>query len=215
MGIEPTTSGIDLPSLYRLSYKVAQRKSGTILDGESPSGLFMGLSSTWIYTSELILCSTICVPSAMRHNIHLWEIVWLFWSCKIFLFTDSIQGTGPDVKRSQEALSDTQKVISKAIDNLSSRNYFQIFVACVMLLFVISPVILPVGEHSPLSLHHVAGKILYLVRIFTTIILSGFTFYLILNRRDEYSAYRSVQQMIGIQLKQISPRKRMKFLTVK
>ena len=105
------TSGLDLPSLCRLSYKVAQRKSGTILDGESrrreskgtyesggrgydshrgqkifslprvvpcfpllgltPSGLFMGLSSTIIYTSELILCSTICVPSATRYNIHL------------------------------------------------------------------------------------------------------------------------------------------------
>lgn len=129
--------------------------------------------------------------------------------------TDSIQEAGPDVKKSQEALSDTQEVISKALDNLSSQNYFQIFVACVMLLFVISPIIFPVGEHSPLSLHHVAGKILYLVRIFTTIILTGFIFYLILNTRDEYSAYRSVQQMIGIQLNQISPRKRMKFLTVK
>ena len=35
MGIEPTTYGLDLSSLCRLSYKVAQRKSGTILDGES------------------------------------------------------------------------------------------------------------------------------------------------------------------------------------
>ena len=33
VGIEPTTSGLDLPLLCRLSYKVAQRKSGTILDG--------------------------------------------------------------------------------------------------------------------------------------------------------------------------------------
>ena len=31
----------------------------------------MGLSSTLIYTSELILCSTICVPGATRHNIHI------------------------------------------------------------------------------------------------------------------------------------------------
>ena len=68
MGIEPTTSGIDLPSLCRLSYKVAQRKSGTILDGESRRRE----SSTLIYTSELILCSTICVPSATRHNIHMY-----------------------------------------------------------------------------------------------------------------------------------------------
>ena len=30
----------------------------------------MGLSSTLIYTSELILCSTICVPSATRHNTY-------------------------------------------------------------------------------------------------------------------------------------------------
>ena len=32
----------------------------------------IGLSSTIIYTSELILCSTICVPSATRHNIHMY-----------------------------------------------------------------------------------------------------------------------------------------------
>ena len=29
-GIEPTTSGLDLPLLCRLSYEVGQRKSGTI-----------------------------------------------------------------------------------------------------------------------------------------------------------------------------------------
>ena len=40
--------------------------------GLTPSGLFMGLSSTIIYTSELILCSTICVPNATRHNIHMY-----------------------------------------------------------------------------------------------------------------------------------------------
>ena len=34
VGIEPKTVGLDLPSLCRLSYKVAPRKSGTILDGE-------------------------------------------------------------------------------------------------------------------------------------------------------------------------------------
>ena len=30
VGIEPTTSGLDLPSLWGLSYDVGQRKSGTI-----------------------------------------------------------------------------------------------------------------------------------------------------------------------------------------
>ena len=40
--------------------------------GLTPSGLFMGLSSTIIYTSELILCPTICVPSATWHNIHMY-----------------------------------------------------------------------------------------------------------------------------------------------
>jgi len=135
---------------------------------------------------------------------------WTILAIKVFLFADSFQGTSPDTKRSQEALSDTQKVISKAIDNLSSTNYLHVFVACVMLFFVLSPVIFPVGEHSTLSLFHVAGKILYLIRIFTTVTLSGFMFYLILNTRDEFSAYRSVQQMIDIKLKQISPRKRMK-----
>ena len=44
----------------------------SLLLGLTPSGLFMGLSSTIIYTSELILCSTICVSSATRHNIHMY-----------------------------------------------------------------------------------------------------------------------------------------------
>ena len=57
VGIEPTTSGLDLPLLCRLSYEVGQRKSGTII--------------YTIYTSELILCSHICVYSATRHIIHM------------------------------------------------------------------------------------------------------------------------------------------------
>lgn len=122
---------------------------------------------------------------------------------------DSAQGTVLDVKRSQEALSDTQKVITAAIDTLARQNYLQIFIACIMLLFVISPILYPVTTHSPLSLHQTVGKILYLARIVTTVILAGFLFYLIFNARVEYSAYKSVQQMINIQLKQISPRKRM------
>ena len=67
MEIEPTTYGLDLPLLCRLSYEVGQRKSGTIIHG-----LFMGSISTLIYTSELIFCSTICVHSATRHNIHMY-----------------------------------------------------------------------------------------------------------------------------------------------
>lgn len=131
-----------------------------------------------------------------------------YFSFFVFII-DSYQGTVPDIKKCQEALSDTQKVISEAVDTLSSRNFIQMFVVSAMLFFVISPVIFPVADNSPLSLHHVAGKILYVIRIATTVFLSGFLFYLILNTRDEYSAYRSAQQMIDIQLKQISPRKRM------
>ena len=40
--------------------------------GLTPSGLFMGSISTLIYTSELILCPTICVHSATRQNIHMY-----------------------------------------------------------------------------------------------------------------------------------------------
>ena len=36
--------------------------------GLTPSGLFMGLSSTIIYTSELILCSTICQKFPLKYN---------------------------------------------------------------------------------------------------------------------------------------------------
>ena len=37
-----------------------------------PSGSFIGFTYHFIYTSELILCSTICVHSATRHNIHMY-----------------------------------------------------------------------------------------------------------------------------------------------
>ena len=37
----------------------------------------MGSISTLIYTSELILCFTICVLSATRHNIHMYPN--FFW----------------------------------------------------------------------------------------------------------------------------------------
>ena len=62
MGIEPTTSGLDLPLLCRLSYEVGQRMSGTI----------EMVNRGEIYTSELILCFIICVLSATRHNIHMY-----------------------------------------------------------------------------------------------------------------------------------------------
>ena len=42
------------------------------LVGITPSGSFMASHSTLIYTLELILCSTICVHSATRHNIHMY-----------------------------------------------------------------------------------------------------------------------------------------------
>ena len=54
VGIEPTTSGLDLPLLCRLSYEVGQRKSGTI-KVVTIKWVFMGLHSTLTYTSELIL----------------------------------------------------------------------------------------------------------------------------------------------------------------
>ena len=62
MGIEPTTSGLDLPLLLPTELRGRTEKVGDDLGGESRR-------STLIYTPELILCSTICVHSATRHNI--------------------------------------------------------------------------------------------------------------------------------------------------
>ena len=55
--------------------------------GLTPSGLFMGLSSTLIYSSELILCSTICVSSATRihKSSRLWNFVESCFSKILFL----------------------------------------------------------------------------------------------------------------------------------
>ena len=72
VGIEPTTSRLDLPTEVKRFFLCFVWFPIFPLLGLTPSGLFMGLSSTIIYTSELILCSTICVPSATRHNIHMY-----------------------------------------------------------------------------------------------------------------------------------------------
>ena len=72
-----------------------------------PSGLFMGSVSTLIYTSELILCSTICVHSATRHNIHMKRVIvllilcflaneWLLNPVKTALYEDSGNPYGED-----------------------------------------------------------------------------------------------------------------------
>ena len=59
MRIEPTTSGLDLPLLSWLI--------------EILQWVFHGFHIALKFTlQELILCSTICVHSAMRHNIHMY-----------------------------------------------------------------------------------------------------------------------------------------------
>ena len=66
VGIEPTTSGLDLPLLCRLSCEIGQRKSATI------KVVSRGEEKVRVYMNELILCFTICVHSATRHYIHMY-----------------------------------------------------------------------------------------------------------------------------------------------
>ena len=127
-----------------------------------------------------------------------------------FFFQDSFQAAVSISSKGREALSETQKIIASAIDALSRRQNLQVFVACALLLFAVYPVMFPAAEHSRFSLHHVFGKILYLIRIIGTFLASGFLFYGIFNVRDEYSVYKAVQEMINVQLKKMCNRKRMK-----
>ena len=61
------------------NYQLLSLFWGTAVRQRTPSsGLFMGSISTLMYTSELILCSTICVPSATRHNIHMYTYFLFF-----------------------------------------------------------------------------------------------------------------------------------------
>ena len=64
-------STVALPTELRgRTEKVACMVPWFPLLGLTTSGLFMGSLSTLNHTSELILCSTNCVHSATRHNIH-------------------------------------------------------------------------------------------------------------------------------------------------
>ena len=116
MGIEPTTSGLDLPLLCRLSYEVGQRKSGTI---SYFYGLFMGSNGTLIYTSELILCFTICVLSATRHNIHMYP--YFLFAAIYGLFMGS---NGTLIYTSELILCFTICVLSATRHNIHMYPYF-------------------------------------------------------------------------------------------
>ena len=63
VGIEPTTSGLDLPSLCRLRYKVAQRKSGRKRKRKSsPTFSVRPCSSVGRVTVDLIRKSWVRFP---------------------------------------------------------------------------------------------------------------------------------------------------------
>lgn len=124
--------------------------------------------------------------------------------------TDPAETDEPEIHRVKEVLTETCSVVSAAIDALPSLNFKQISFIFFMLFFILSPILFPVSEDSPLSLHFILGKLLHLICIIITVILSGFLFYLVLNSREEYSVYKNVLQVIDIQLKHISPQKRVK-----
>ena len=64
----------------------------------------MGLSSTIIYTSEIILCSTICVPSATRHNIHMYPSFKVFYKTLAYVYQLELQVMKSNNKESSHNL---------------------------------------------------------------------------------------------------------------
>ena len=127
-----------------------------------------------------------------------------------FISLDPAEAVEPDTHRVKEVLTETCSVVSAAIDALPSLNFKQISFIFFMLFFILSPILFPVSEDSALSQHCIFGKLLHLVCIIITVILSGFLFYLVLNSREEYSVYKNVLQVIDIQLKRINRQKRVK-----
>ena len=70
------TSGLHLPLLFRLNYKVGQRKSGTISvvnRGEEKVRLHMNVAprSAFSVPPRMSVGSTICAHTATQHNIHI------------------------------------------------------------------------------------------------------------------------------------------------
>ena len=72
MGIETTTSGLDLPLLCRLSYEVGQRKSGTI-----------GV----VNHDEAKVRVHMNVTNATRHNIHNIRQAFIYTTVKSFPYS--------------------------------------------------------------------------------------------------------------------------------
>ena len=76
MGIEPTTSGLDLPLLCRLSYEVGQRKSGTIVP-DNIHVVIRSLTSARSRRSRFMVVETLPVNERTFQSC----------SCNILVFT--------------------------------------------------------------------------------------------------------------------------------
>ena len=66
LGVSPSKENREPHEAKKKSFDLGGNRTHDLRISVTPSGIFMGLSSTIIYTSELILCSTICAPSATR-----------------------------------------------------------------------------------------------------------------------------------------------------
>ena len=67
------------------------------------------------------------------------------------------------------------------------------------------PVVFPPSSGSQFSMEASLGKLLYIARIIATFFLAGNLYFIILNTREEWSAYTAVEKEIKIKMNQSSP----------
>ena len=64
------------------------------------------------------------------------------------------------------------------------------------------PLVFPPSPDSQFSMEATLGKLFYVGRIIATIFLAGNLYFIILNTREEWSAYTAVEKAIMIKMNQ-------------
>ncbi|XP_048579092.1 putative neutral sphingomyelinase isoform X2 [Nematostella vectensis] len=105
-----------------------------------------------------------------------------------------------------ETLSEISSLMNSKLDSPPYHHRSSALIA-LLLMFIFLPVFLPEGTFLSLSLHTYLGVALYLGRVLCTVLVTALVFYVVLNDRDEYHAYKDVYEAVNLRLLHSKTRK--------
>ena len=109
----------------------------------------------------------------------------------LFLLLETHEGLRRDV------LVEANNLIKNELGSIDKYFYTKLLLVVALMAFVLYPVVRP---DSVFTLHSIAGKLTYLLRIFLTMFLCGFFWLFVITRSYERHIYQNTSREIELQL---------------